>query len=86
MPALPSKPSVVKEATIVGAINLNRINLLGVFGTADNRTALVRLSSGRVKKVHVGDVLDGGRVAAIGESMLYYVKNGRNVQLTLPQG
>ncbi|MDE3237703.1 MAG: hypothetical protein KGN33_01940 [Paracoccaceae bacterium] len=86
MPPLPANPSVAKEATIVGAINLNRINLLGVFGTAENRTALVRLSGGRVKTVHVGDVLDGGRVAAIGEDMLYYVKNGRNVQLTLPKG
>ena len=34
----------------------------------------------------VGDRLDGGRVAAIGESALQYSKNGRNVVLDMPDG
>jgi hypothetical protein len=34
--------------------------------------------------VGVGDRLDGGRVAAIGEASLQYVRNGRNVTLEIP--
>jgi hypothetical protein len=34
--------------------------------------------------VGVGDRLDGGRVAAIGEDSLQYVRNGRNITLDIP--
>lgn len=85
MPRLPANPSIAKQATIKRAINLNRINLLGVFGTSASRSALVRMPGGRVQTVKVGDRLDGGQVAAIGENTLYYVKGGRNIQLTVPQ-
>ena len=45
-----------------------------------------RLSSGRYRKVVVGDRLDGGRVSAIGESELRYTKGGRNMVLKMPRG
>ncbi|MBI1219130.1 MAG: hypothetical protein GC186_11335 [Rhodobacteraceae bacterium] len=86
MPGLPSNASVAKESTVNGAINLNRINLIGVFGTTSDRSALVRMPGGKVVRVQVGDTLDGGRIAAIGEDTLYYVKNGQNVQLKMPNG
>ena len=86
MPSLPGNASVAKESTVNGALNLNRINLIGVFGTTSDRSALVRLPSGKVLRVQVGDTLDGGRIAAIGEDSLYYVKNGQNVQLKMPNG
>lgn len=77
-PVIPSSASVARQATEENAIRLNRINLIGVFGTPNDRRALVRLSSGRVVRVQVGDRLDGGQVAAIGENELHYVKSGRN--------
>ncbi|WP_127903980.1 hypothetical protein [Solirhodobacter olei] len=83
---IPSNPSVSQEATIKRAMRLNRINLLGVFGTTADRTALVRLSNGSVKRVKVGDRLDGGKVAAIGDDNLYYVRSGQNIQLVIPSG
>ncbi|MCB1391274.1 MAG: hypothetical protein KDK12_19350, partial [Rhodobacteraceae bacterium] len=58
-------------------------NLIGVFGTPNDRRALVRLSTGRVVRVQVGDRLDGGQVAAIGENEVRYVKNGRNEVLRI---
>ncbi|MGC9420046.1 MAG: hypothetical protein ACP5EN_13860, partial [Rhodovulum sp.] len=73
-------------ATVENAINLRKVNLIGVYGASGDRRALVRLPSGRYEKVKVGDRIDGGRVAAIGESQLRYVKNGRNVVLDLPGG
>ncbi|NUH64782.1 hypothetical protein HTT03_05635 [Sulfitobacter sp. S0837] len=83
-PKIPSKTSVAKQATSKNAINLRKMNLIGVYGKPSNRRALVRLSNGRYQKVEVGDRVDGGRVAAIGDSELRYVKRGRNVVLRMP--
>lgn len=83
-PSIPSSASVAREATVRNAINLRRINLIGVYGTPSDRRALVRLSNGRYKKVQVGDRFDGGRVSAIGDSELRYQKGGRNVVLKMP--
>lgn len=85
-PSIPSSASVARSATQTNAINLRKINLIGVYGTTSDRRALVRLSTGRYRKVKVGDRLDGGRVSAIGESELRYVKGSRSIVLALPKG
>ncbi|MEY8839831.1 hypothetical protein AB9K41_12480, partial [Cribrihabitans sp. XS_ASV171] len=85
-PAAPSSKSVSRQATMNNAINLRKVNLIGVYGTPSNRRALIRLPSGRYKKVKVGDRVDGGRVVAIGDSELRYQKGGRNMTLTIPSG
>ncbi|MEL7166478.1 MAG: hypothetical protein AAGL96_13495 [Pseudomonadota bacterium] len=85
-PSIPSSASVTREATVRNAINLRRVNLIGVYGTPSDRRALVRLANGRYKKVQVGDRFDGGRVSAIGDSELRYQKGGRNVVLKMPSG
>ncbi len=46
----------------------------------------MRLSSGKYVKVQVGDRIDGGQVAAIGEDDLRYIKNGKNIVLEIPTG
>ena len=84
-PQVPSSASVARAATATNAINLKKINLIGVYGTAENRRALVRLANGKYQKVKVGDRLDGGRVTAIGEEALRYTKGNRNLTLTMPQ-
>ncbi|CAN0124951.1 unnamed protein product, partial [Chrysoparadoxa australica] len=65
---------------------LKKINLIGVYGTSDNRRALVRLANGKYQKVKVGDRLDGGQVTAIGEDALRYSKGSRNLTLQMPSG
>ena len=85
-PKIPSSASVARQATIDNALNLRKLNLIGVYGTPANRRALVRLPSGRYKKLKVGDRLDGGRVIAIGDTELRYQKKGRNVTLQMPRG
>ena len=77
-PDTPSSATVALHATETNAIRLSEINLIGVFGSPDNRRALVRLSGGRRVRVGVGDRLNGGQVTAIGESQLYYTRRGRN--------
>ena len=83
-PAIPSNSDVSRAATERNAIRLRNVNLIGVTGTPSERRALVRLSSGRFVRVGVGDRLDGGRVAAIGETTLQYVRSGRTVTLEIP--
>lgn len=85
-PQIPSSASVARQATVKNALNLRQVNLIGVYGKPSDRRALIRLSNGRYKKVQVGDRIDGGKVAAISETELRYVKNGRNVVLKMPRG
>lgn len=85
-PTIPTTASVARQATIENAMPLNRINLIGVYGTPNSRRALLRLASGRYVKVEVGDRVDGGRVAAIGETSLQYTRGGRNITLDMPRG
>ncbi|WP_068301333.1 hypothetical protein [Pararhodobacter sp. CCB-MM2] len=82
-PSIPTSASVAEQATDENAIRLRDVNLIGVFGSENDRRALVRLASGRVVRLRVGDRLEGGQVAAIGESELRYVVRGRNEVLRI---
>ncbi len=84
-PSSPTRASVARLATTKNAINLRRTSLIGVYGSPSKRRALVRLSNGRYVKVKVGQRVDGGKVAAIGESELRYVKGGRTIILRMPK-
>jgi len=86
VPSIPSRASVAKQATERNAINLSKVNLIGIYGSPSDRRALVRLRNGRYVKVEIGDRVDGGRVAAIGDNELRYVKGGRNITLKMPKG
>ena len=86
-PKIPTKATVAKQATFKNAINLSKLNLIGVYGTQSKRYALVRTAAGRYKKVRVGDTIDGGgRVAAITATEVRYQKGGRLVALAMPKG
>ncbi|MDP2084774.1 MAG: hypothetical protein Q8K20_06235, partial [Gemmobacter sp.] len=84
-PSAPTRASVARQATVSGALNLGRTNLIGVFGTANARYALVRESGGRLVRVTVGDRVDGGRVVAIGAADLRYQRGGQTVRLEMPR-
>lgn len=84
-PNIPTRASVARQATVTGALNLGRTNLIGVFGASNARYALVRESGGRLVRVKVGDRVDGGRVVAIGTSDLSYQRSGETVRLTMPR-
>ncbi|MDJ0857606.1 MAG: hypothetical protein QNJ03_00905, partial [Dinoroseobacter sp.] len=85
-PALPTTASVARQATLENAMRLDQLNLIGVYGTSEDRRALVRTPAGRYLKLQVGDRLDGGRVSAIGEASLRYTKGTRNIVLEVPNG
>ena len=86
-PSIPTRASVAQQATMTNAINLNRINLIGIYGSSSARRALVRMSNGRYVKVSVGDRLNGGKVTSITASKLTYQKGGKTHTLeVLPLG
>ncbi|MGV6811414.1 MAG: pilus assembly protein PilP [Brevirhabdus sp.] len=72
------------NATQTGTLPLGQVTLLGVFGPSGAQTALVRLASGRVKRVTTGDHVGGGRVARIEGSRITLVKPGKEVELEIP--
>lgn len=84
-PSIPSSASVARQATVKNALNLRRINLIGVSGKPSNRQALVLMPTGRTRQVQVGDRLDGGTVVAISDTQLQYQKRGTNTTLRLPK-
>jgi hypothetical protein len=78
--------SVAEAATMENVMALREINLIGVYGTPNDRRALVRMENGRYLRVSVGDSLDGGRVAAISDTALSYVRRGRTITIEIPGG
>ncbi len=78
--------AVVRQPRNSDRIDLSRMNLLGTFGSPTRPRAMVRLPSGRVLTLTVGDNVDGGRVAAIGQGELRYTKRGQNIILRMPRG
>ena len=85
-PKIPTSASVAKQATFKNALNLSKINLIGVYGTPSKRYALIRQANGKYKKVQVGDRIDGGRVEAITQNEVRYQKGGRLIALKMPKG
>ncbi|WP_226621978.1 hypothetical protein [Alloyangia pacifica] len=84
-PSIPQNANVAKNATLSDQIDLRDVSLIGIYGKDSDRRALIRLPSGKYQKVQVGDRIDGGRIAAIDDDELRYVKGGRNVVLKMPR-
>ncbi len=79
-PRFPTNASVNLNATIPNIFELNRTNLLGTFGTLKNPVALIKLASGRVIKLKIGDKFEGWRVYAI-EKEKVFVTNGTKKEI-----
>ena len=76
--ALPTRASVARAATIENAINLREVALIGIYGTADSRRALVRLASGRYIRLTLGESFSGGwRIIAMDDSSIRVQKGSR---------
>lgn len=83
-PQIPTRASVAAEATQKNVLSMKKTSLIGVYGTAANRSALVRMRNGKIVKISVGDRVNGGKVAAIGATQVHYVKGGKNYLLRMP--
>jgi type IV pilus biogenesis protein PilP len=65
-------------------ISRRTVSLVGVFGGADGRSALVRLPNGKIEKVKAGDRIQGVQVAAISDDSVRLTGRGKDTLLRLP--
>lgn len=77
--------SIGDISTSRNALDLTRINIIGIYGNLSKRYALIRLPSGRYRKISVGDNFNGGQVSAIYERSLQYIKSGKKITLLMPR-
>lgn len=78
-------PTIVKTHA-TQEVRLDRVALLGTFGSATRRGALVLLPHGRTRSVSIGDAVAGGTVAAIDADRLVLARRGGTQVLRMPQG
>lgn len=78
--------TVAKAATVENALPRNSTSLLGVFGPESNMQALIRLSSGRTKRMRIGGRISGNRILAIDKNGLLLENAGKTQRLAIPGG
>ncbi len=84
-PSIPRRASIVGNSTLRNLIELNRTNLIGVFGKRTGRIALIRLSSGNTVKVKVGQQFgDGWKVISIDLDKIHVTNGARQETLRIP--
>ena len=84
-PSIPKRASIVGNSTLKNLIELNRTNLIGIFGKRTGRIALIRLSSGNTIKVKVGQQFGNGwKVISIDLDKIHITNGSRQETLRIP--
>lgn len=76
-------PEVARHAT--QQARLDRLALIGIFGSETAPGALIRLADGTFQRVVPGDAVAGQTVAAIGEDSVMLARGTRTRALRLPE-
>jgi hypothetical protein len=77
-------PAVAAAATTQTGLSRNQASLIGVFGTANRRYALVRMPNGAIQRVQAGDQVQGAQVAAVTGDSVRLRNGGRETILRMP--
>jgi type IV pilus biogenesis protein PilP len=84
-PSIPKRASIAGNSTLKNLIELNRTNLIGIFGKRSGKIALIRLSSGNTVKVKVGQQFGNGwRVISIDLDKIHITNGSRQETLRIP--
>lgn len=75
---------VVSQANETILIDDSSPSLIGIYGPASQRRALIRLATGSFASLYVGADFKGGKVVEISGSAVIYEVNSKRYQLTLP--
>ncbi|MFN3260364.1 MAG: hypothetical protein ACE37J_07375 [Pikeienuella sp.] len=81
----PTGSGVAAAATLRDAIRLDDMAMIGVFGAADARRALLRMPDGRVHRVTSGSVVEGWVVSRIEAGSMRLTRGGEARTLDLTQ-
>jgi type IV pilus biogenesis protein PilP len=84
-PQTPSAALAGAAATERVGLARGRVSLIGVFGAASGRHALLLLPNGNVERVQAGDRIQGVQVASIGDDSVRLRRGGRDTLLRLPE-
>ncbi|MFL2822977.1 MAG: hypothetical protein ACJZ8A_02430 [Paracoccaceae bacterium] len=79
-PRIPKRTFAPAMATLSNRLELDRTNLLGVFGSKNKPYALIMLSNGEMLKLSIGDQFLGWRVYGIDQTAVH-VQNGKNQEI-----
>ena len=77
---------VAAAATLKGEIRLDQLVLIGVFGTEEERRAMVRHASGRIETVTMGARVGGRQVVAIDTDAVLLQTSSGTTRLEMPAG
>jgi hypothetical protein len=79
--------NVAQMATTKNVLERSTIDVIGLFGPESRMSALIRTSTGSIRRVEIGDSLGlTGRIVAIDAQGVILSRNGENRRLTLPSG
>lgn len=84
IPAAASNDTVAKAATTSAPIPRSKPMLLGIFGSSEDPSALIRLPSGKVAQVTKGDRLGPDTVLAVAEDAVILKRGNKAQRLTMP--
>ncbi len=76
--------SVAQKATVKGALRLNEIAVIGIFGPEQAPEALIRMPGGKITRVKRGARLNRGRVAGIDANGVILQTGSQTRRLALP--
>ena len=83
VPAGRTAATVASAATQKRGLNTGRTTIIGIIGAGKASRALIRLRSGKIVTVRLGDKIDGGTINSIGDGKITYVKSGRLHELRM---
>lgn len=78
--------TVASAATEKRVINMGQTTIIGIIGAGQASRALIRLGSGKIVTVRLGDKIDGGTINSIGDGRITYVKGGQLRELKMLNG
>ncbi|AGT07953.1 ribonuclease E domain-containing protein [Paracoccus aminophilus] len=81
-----SSAVVASAATQKRGLDMGRTTIIGIIGAGQASRALIRLSSGKIVTVRLGDRIDGGTINSIGDGRITYVKAGQLRELRMLDG
>ncbi len=82
--ATPEVQPIEPAQHLRNTIDLNKVNLVGIYGSENFLRALVRHPDGRVQSLYTGSPFDGGEVVEITQTTVNYIRNGEVYQLSMP--
>ncbi len=78
-------PAAVAEAArLADAIDLSEIALIGLFRGPDSTRVMLRLPSGRISTIGLGDRSRAGTLIAVGDDFARFLRGGVETELRMP--